>query len=155
MAFVQRDNGTIIAVYANAQPGYAEEEVAADDAELLAFLNPPPSGADVDLERERRIALPLTVAVPSAQSFQINMDGYSQRNLGGLASVGQYLVATQSAQTTAFRGYDDNTYTLTGADLVAMGLQVAQRIQAVYQKSWALKAMDPIPSDYTADSYWP
>lgn len=39
--FVQRANGVIVGVYANRQDGYAEEELADDDAEILAFLDPP------------------------------------------------------------------------------------------------------------------
>ncbi len=38
--FVQRDgDGRIQGSFANLQPGYAEEEVADDDAELVAFLD--------------------------------------------------------------------------------------------------------------------
>lgn len=40
--FVERDsNGKIKGVYRQLQPGYAEEEIADDAAELAAFLNPP------------------------------------------------------------------------------------------------------------------
>jgi hypothetical protein len=28
-------------------------------------------------------------------------------------------------------------------------------VSAIYQASWALKAMDPFPVDYTDDAYWP
>lgn len=36
--FVERQNGGIVAAYANPQPGIAEEEMAADAPELVAFL---------------------------------------------------------------------------------------------------------------------
>lgn len=37
--FVQRDeNGNIKGVYRRKQPGYAEEELPEDDAEVVAFL---------------------------------------------------------------------------------------------------------------------
>jgi hypothetical protein len=42
MPYVQLDNGTIVGVYANAQPGYAEEWREDDDADVVAYLNPPP-----------------------------------------------------------------------------------------------------------------
>lgn len=43
MTFVQRnDSGKITGVYANPQLGYAEEELADDNEEVLAFLNPHP-----------------------------------------------------------------------------------------------------------------
>ena len=43
MPYVQRDPNTLAVkgVYARLQPGYAEEFLAADDAEVLAFQNPP------------------------------------------------------------------------------------------------------------------
>lgn len=42
MPYVQRaDNNTVIGVYPNLQPGYAEEWLEDDDAEVIAYLNPP------------------------------------------------------------------------------------------------------------------
>jgi hypothetical protein len=46
MPYVQRANGKIVGVYAQRQPGYAEEWLADDDAEVLAYLNPPPPPPD-------------------------------------------------------------------------------------------------------------
>jgi len=124
-----------------------DEEGAADAAEI-------PTVEMVHGERERRIALPLAVTL-AVGTIEINMDAPSQRNIQGLASVGQYLAVANPSQTTNFRAYDNNTYSLTPADLVGMGLQVAARIQACYAAEWALKAMSPIPSDFTDDQYWP
>jgi hypothetical protein len=43
MPYVQRDiEGRICGVYANLQPGYAEEFLDDNDPAVLAFLNPPP-----------------------------------------------------------------------------------------------------------------
>ncbi|WP_342714455.1 hypothetical protein AAFG22_14865 [Bradyrhizobium sp. B024] len=42
MPYVQRNEGAVCGVYANLQPGFAEEFLADDDAEVVAFLNPPP-----------------------------------------------------------------------------------------------------------------
>ncbi len=39
--YVQRTEGAISGVFANRQDGYAEEELAADDPEVVTFLNPP------------------------------------------------------------------------------------------------------------------
>ena len=39
--FVQRVNGVITGAFAKPQPGYAEEEIADDDPELLAYQSPP------------------------------------------------------------------------------------------------------------------
>jgi hypothetical protein len=43
MPYVQRDGaGEIIGLYANRHPGFASEFVADDDADVQAFLHPPP-----------------------------------------------------------------------------------------------------------------
>lgn len=115
----------------------------------------PVTSQEIAQEVERRIAMPLTVQGLSVDSFQINMDAPSQRNLQGLASVGMYLSAVAPGTITAFRDYANVQHDLLPSDLVAMGLQVAGRIQAVYEASWALKAIDPIPKNYADDSYWP
>ncbi len=39
--YVQRTEGAISGVFANLQEGYAEEALASDDPEVLAYLNPP------------------------------------------------------------------------------------------------------------------
>jgi len=111
------------------------------------------SGADVDVERERRIALPLGVNLPSG-SFRINMDPESQRNIQGLSTAGILLSSAAPGQKTTFRDYDNVNHDLLPSDLIQMGLQVMARIQAVYQKAWALKAISPIPADYADDSHW-
>lgn len=46
--FIERDNdGNIKGVYANFQPGYAEEELADDHPEVVAFLNPEPDAVAI------------------------------------------------------------------------------------------------------------
>jgi hypothetical protein len=41
MPYVERREGKIAGLYANPQPGYAEEFLADDHAEVVAYLNPP------------------------------------------------------------------------------------------------------------------
>lgn len=41
MVYVQRTEGAISGVFANPQEGYAEEALATDDPEVVAFLRPP------------------------------------------------------------------------------------------------------------------
>ena len=89
-----------------------------------------------------------------AKVFRINMDEKSQRNIQGLATVGINMALGGITTTVAFRDYDNVMQDLTAEDLRNMGLQAAARIQTVYAKSWALKAMTPIPGDYTDDVYW-
>lgn len=41
--FVQRENGKVVGLFELPQPGYAEEEIAADHADVVAFLTPVPT----------------------------------------------------------------------------------------------------------------
>jgi hypothetical protein len=43
MPYVQRTNGGVCGVYANAQPGFAEEWLGDADPAVVAYRNPPPS----------------------------------------------------------------------------------------------------------------
>jgi len=41
VVFVERNAGAIVGVYANLQSGFAEEELASDHEDVMAFLNQP------------------------------------------------------------------------------------------------------------------
>ena len=64
MPFVQRDQlSKIIGLFANRQPGYAEEELPHDDPEVMAYLSPPPvDQADIDQLQKQMKAVLLCVA---------------------------------------------------------------------------------------------
>lgn len=113
------------------------------------------TGEQVDLEREERISLPLAVQVPSlGAAIRINMDEKAQRNVQGLATVGLWYLSVDPTHVEDFRDYDNVMRKLAPGDMIAVGLQASARIKAMYVKSWALKAMDPIPADYREDKYW-
>jgi hypothetical protein len=117
------------------------------------MMEPPvPTSDQVDIERERRIALPLSVSL-SVGNFTIDMDGDSQRNLGGLATAGILKTISNDATTLVFRDHDNVNHNLGAADLIAMGVQVQGRVSAIYAKSWALKT-GTIPADFAADGHW-
>jgi hypothetical protein len=119
-------------------------------------MDPPPvTSEQIGAERERRIAMPLLVVLPGLDPFAINMDEKSQRNIQGLASQGVLLLMTSDPTTIQFLDYANEFQQLGGAQLVAMGQQAAARIQACYQAQWALMDLDPVPTDYADDAYWP
>jgi hypothetical protein len=57
MSYVERMNGKIVGLYANPQPGLAEEFLADDDAELVAYLNPPAPVPQTVSMAQARLAL--------------------------------------------------------------------------------------------------
>lgn len=56
--FIQRDGaGKIVGCFAASQPGFAEESLPDDSAELLSFLNPPEPIPQSVTPRQARLAL--------------------------------------------------------------------------------------------------
>jgi hypothetical protein len=57
MPYVQKQNGKVIGIYALSQPGYAEELLADDHPEVMAFLNPLPPVPQTVSMAQARLAL--------------------------------------------------------------------------------------------------
>jgi hypothetical protein len=57
MPFVERRDKIVIGIYAQRQGGYAEEFLRDDDAEVVAFLNPPEPEPPRDSLRDELDAL--------------------------------------------------------------------------------------------------
>lgn len=55
--FVERSNGSVVGIYAYSCQGIAEEEIAEDDADVVAFLNPPPPPVDTVSARQFKLQL--------------------------------------------------------------------------------------------------
>jgi hypothetical protein len=56
--YIQRnESNVIVGVYANPQPGFAEEELPDNHADVVAFLNPPAPKPKVVTMRQARLAL--------------------------------------------------------------------------------------------------
>lgn len=132
-------------------PFTPEEEAAADAAAAAAVAV---TGDMVDAERDRRIALPLTVDLGDGRSIAVNMDNQALRNMNGLATGAVLAKMTGSSTTQPFITYANDLVQLSPDDLIALGLQVQARISAITFKGRDLKDMSPIPADYTADAHW-
>jgi hypothetical protein len=57
MPYIERKDGKVIGIYANAQPGYAEELLADDHPDIVAFNNPPPPVPQTVSMAQARLAL--------------------------------------------------------------------------------------------------
>jgi hypothetical protein len=143
------DEATLWATVADIDPSGIASDNAAGQAAVTGRTK-----LAIDAERDRRRNLPISITTSPTGAFQINMDDISQQNIAGLATAGIVLSNAAPTQTTAFRDLANVTHSLLPSELVSMGLQVMAHIGALYAKSWALKAMSPIPADYAADSYW-
>ena len=76
------------------------------------------------------------------------------RNINGLSTAALALANMGSTQTISVRDAADVQHDLSLGQVIELGLQVQGGVSAIYEKSWALKAMSPIPLDFAADGYW-
>ena len=80
---------------------------------------------EVDAERDRRIALPLDVTVPTGPTtITINMNGESLRNIQGLVSWATLQKIASGTDTVSFILYDNSTMDWNADDFIAIGTAV-------------------------------
>lgn len=111
---------------------------------------------DVDTERNRRIALGVTVTIDATQ-VQIPVQTRNEtdfRNINGLVSQALVYSIMGSQETIAFRDASNAVHNLTAAETIELGSDVAAHVQAVYNAAWQLKS-GVIPENYANDQNWP
>lgn len=134
------------------RPKPSWDEIVAADAKSSE-----PTPDDVSVERERRLSLGCTVTLSSGQGpipVQTR-DEVDHRNLLTLESQAIKAVISGAPNTPfAFRDAHDKTWTLTALEMMDMTAKVAAFGAGIFAKSWALKAMSPIPATYQSDEWW-
>lgn len=121
--------------------------------DVVAFQPPLPSasGDDINGERARRI-----LAGTVIDGVHVTGSDEDARNLMSLALGAQMRLAARDNETlTTFRDGDNVDHELTPEQLLSLWQQSAAYVSALYASSWALKEMEPIPRDFSDDSYWP
>lgn len=147
--------------------------VAADESEIPALvdfhLNPPPpidyaslppSGDKVNAERDRRIESNFAFA---GRPFDFDMKG--KTNISGAAQLAfmAIVAGAQQGDLQWHGGLEDfewidsenNLMKMDAQTVVAFGQAAAAHEKAHIMAARALKDMNPIPTDYTDDKYWP
>lgn len=112
--------------------------------------------ADITRERSRRIAEGVVVSVEGYGDVALQGRPEDQVTLGNLAQIS--LLRIQQGDTTTitkFRDKDNVDHDLTPHQIVDMWVKGTQWASSVYEASWDVKDLDPIPLDYTDDKYWP
>lgn len=112
--------------------------------------------AQISAERARRVALGTMATVTGIGSFLVDTrDEVDFRNINGLTAKGIVLSMSGDTTTTVtFRDANNVDRVMNGAQLIEFGASIGNVVDVLYKKSWALKAMDPIPDDITDDQYW-
>jgi len=146
-----------VAAYVEALPQGASFTAIASEAELSDVLRPYGlrgpviASADVNAERDRRI-----VAGKMINGIAVTGRDEDARNLTSLALAAQLRIANgDTATTTTFRDGNNTDHDLTPPEMLALWQGSAAYVSALYEASWAIKALDPIPADFDADSRWP
>jgi hypothetical protein len=125
-------------------------EIAELGLTIATYVPPPPSGEDVNAERQRRILV-------GAVFNGVHVTGSEEdaRNLTNLALAAQMRIAAGDTTTlTTFRDGGNVDHQLTPPQMLGLWQQASAHVSALYAASWALKAMNPIPADFANDNYW-
>lgn len=125
-------------------------EIAELGLAIAPYAPPPPTGDDVNAERQRRI-------ITGAVFGGVHVTGRDEdiMNLTNLALAAQVRMAGGDTTTlTTYRDGGNVDHDLTPPQMLTLWQQASARVSAIYAASWAIKAMDPIPADFANDSYW-
>lgn len=129
------------------------------DGSKVVVYDPPapvPTKTDVDREREHRIVAGKTFTIAGAGDIPVTGRPEDQVTLLALKDTARGLKA--AGVTDAIIPYRDGANTdhlLTADQVISLTDQGKAYVTKLYQASWTLKAMDPIPADFADDSHWP
>lgn len=116
---------------------------------------PPPTAEDVAGERSRRLALGFDFDFGDGRG--VHHIGTTDRDMKGWDEVSK---ASQAAIALGLSSSPLNIVTDTGPVVVTalewqqILLAASVHRQPIWAASFALQSMNPIPTDYTSDSYW-
>lgn len=126
-------------------------------------MDPPaPTATDVANERSRRLALGFSYTFPAVNgvadprgTIQIGTSPSDMVGWDAVTTLANALVALGQGSTPAIQITPQTiAVTITPLEWQAILVAAAQIQQPLWQKSFALQAMSPIPADYTSDTYW-
>ncbi|GAB6036119.1 hypothetical protein JCM15519_06780 [Fundidesulfovibrio butyratiphilus] len=135
-------------IVAAAHPTYLAWLAAGGVAEEVAYVAPAGPTleeakaarcAEVNALRDAKIAAGVTVTFPDGSAVVQTRDEADLRNVQGVASQGLASLVQGKTDPLVFRDAANNNHTMSPAEAVDFGQQVADGIQAVYSASWALK----------------
>jgi hypothetical protein len=162
--YVQRENGVITGAFGSPQPEVAEEWLADDSAELLAFLTPMSAQrATVDGERDKRTAAGFLFGGVLYQARPLDIQNIT--GAGALAG----LAALAGAQAGDYRWHggdtdfewiaeDDSRVAMDAPTCFAFSKAAMAHVAAHVFAGNAIKALlagETPPADITDDALWP
>jgi len=118
---------------------------------IVPELTPSELLIGINQERDRRLQL-------GKQFGDIYVTGNERdiTNLTNLALGAQIRLGMRDTTTTTrFRDGNNVDHMLAPAELLDLWEEASAYVSALYEASWNLKSMTPIPQNFTDDSYWP
>lgn len=110
---------------------------------------------EINEERERRIASGCIVSVANVGNISIKGTNEDMRNLTNLGQLSNMYILTNQSAIIPFRDNDNIIYNLTPSQMSYVWQKAVGYVSALYQASWTMKDMNPLPQDFTQNSYWP
>lgn len=110
---------------------------------------------DINAERDKRIEFGCTVEIKGVAFVVVSGKPTDMINLTNLGQLANVYVASGQETKMVFRDAWNNTYELTPTQMSTLWQKAMAYVTAVYQASWRLKEMNPLPQDFNDNSYWP
>lgn len=131
-------------------------EWEAEGNTIPAYAPPPPSADNVIAERERRLGLGFDYDFGDERG--VHRIGTSAADMVGWDEVTKYanaMVALGDTASTITIVTDTGPTAVTALEWQSVLVAAGAFRQPIWQASFILQVMDPIPADYADDNYWP
>lgn len=109
----------------------------------------------INTERERRISDGCTANIDGVGAIPIKGGSEDMRNMTNLGMIANLSIMAGSNTPIYFRDNNNAMHALTPTQMSQLWQKAIYYVSLVYQASWALKEISPLPTDYDLDSYWP
>lgn len=109
----------------------------------------------INLEREERIRRGANVSVQGAGTIPLRGELEDMRNITNLGQLANMYISSNTSANIPFRDNDNITRTLTPTQMSELWQKTVAYISSLYQASWNIKELSPIPKDYSDNKYWP
>lgn len=130
-------------------------EIVEAGVSISEYTPPAPTVSDVIVERTRRLALGFEYDFGDDRG--VHTIATTEEDMSGWDEVTDYanaLIAAEDTTTQITIVTETGSAVVTAQEWQAVLLAAAAFRQPIWSASFALMAMDPIPDDYTDDSYW-
>jgi len=158
------------------EPATADDEVATRDAQptkqpdgtwalgwTVAKKSSSAIRGQIDVEARRRVGAGFSVE-RRGQVYTFDSDPYSREEIRELAAQASGWIAAGGGPTASdwlsgggadVETTDGQVFSLNPRQAVALGEALARHVQAHRAAARVLRSLDPIPSDFRDDTYWP